>query len=167
MTIWRMHIACSIPKARNTHSKYIILIDFPLQQWLHERATALRYKYIHWLSCNTGLFEMIVGVLTTCHTQYTWDSSICIFIFNRTTFQVFVTYLTGALYVHLLWFLRVIRNDCRGFNNLPCIIHFKLDYMYFLFNITTLQIFVTYLTGALYVHPFVILQVYSKWLSGF
>ena len=27
----------------------------------------------------TGLFEMIVGVLTTCHTQYTWDRSICIF----------------------------------------------------------------------------------------
>ena len=22
---------------------------------------------------NTGLFEMIVGFLTTCHTQYTWD----------------------------------------------------------------------------------------------
>ena len=33
----------------------------------------------------TGLFEMIVGVLTTCHTQYTWDRSICIFLFNRTT----------------------------------------------------------------------------------
>jgi hypothetical protein len=42
---------------------------------------------------------MIVRVLTTCHTQYTWDSSICIFLFNRTTLQVFVTYLTGALYV--------------------------------------------------------------------
>ena len=27
----------------------------------------------------TGLFKMIVGVLTTCHTQYTWDSSTCIF----------------------------------------------------------------------------------------
>ena len=50
----------------------------------------------------TGLFEMIVGVLTTCHTQYTSDSSICIFLFNRTTLQVFVTYLTGALYVHPL-----------------------------------------------------------------
>jgi len=24
----------------------------------------------------TGLLKMIVGVLTTCHTQYTWDSSI-------------------------------------------------------------------------------------------
>ena len=23
---------------------------------------------------------MIVGVLTTCHTQYTWDSSICFFL---------------------------------------------------------------------------------------
>ena len=29
----------------------------------------------------TGLFEMIVGVLTTCHTHYTWDRSICIFLF--------------------------------------------------------------------------------------
>jgi len=40
----------------------------------------------HWLfseSCKyTGLFEMIVGVLTTCHTQYTWDRSICFFIFH-------------------------------------------------------------------------------------
>jgi len=54
----------------------------------------------------TGLFKMIVGVLTTCHTQYTSDSSICIFLFNRTTLQVFVTYLTGALYVHHLWFYR-------------------------------------------------------------
>jgi len=49
---------------------------------------------------------MIVGVLTTCRTQYTWDRSICIFLFNRTTLQVFVTYLTGALYVHPLWFYK-------------------------------------------------------------
>jgi len=51
---------------------------------------------------NTGLFKMIVDALTTCHTQYTSDSSICVFLFNRTTLQVFVTYLTGALYVHRL-----------------------------------------------------------------
>jgi len=51
---------------------------------------------------NTGLIEMIVCVLTTCHTQYTSDSSICIFLFNRTTLTVFVTYRTGALYVHRL-----------------------------------------------------------------
>ena len=49
---------------------------------------------------------MIVRALTTCHTQYTWDSSICIFLFNRTTLQIFVTYRTGALYVHPLWFYK-------------------------------------------------------------
>ena len=54
----------------------------------------------------TGLFEMIVGVLTTCHTQYNRDRSMCVFLFNRTTLQVFVTFLTGALYVHPLWFYK-------------------------------------------------------------
>ena len=47
---------------------------------------------------------------------------------------------------------RVIRNDCRDFNNLSYTIHFRWQYMYFLFNRTTLPVFVTYLTGALYVH---------------
>jgi len=55
---------------------------------------------------HTGLFKMIVRVLTTCHTQYTWERSTCIFLFNRTTLQVFVTYLTGALHVYLLWFYK-------------------------------------------------------------
>ena len=69
-------------------------------QWL----TAL--KYINLCRSNTGLFEIIVRVLTTCHTQYTSDSSICILLFSRTTLQVFVTYRTGALYVHHLWFYK-------------------------------------------------------------
>jgi len=55
---------------------------------------------------STVLFELIVGVLTICHTQNTWDSSVCIFLFNRTTLQVFVTYLTGAPYVHPSWFYK-------------------------------------------------------------
>jgi hypothetical protein len=44
--IWRMRIACWIPKATNAHTGCVILIAFPLQQWLHERASMLRYKYI-------------------------------------------------------------------------------------------------------------------------
>ena len=40
-TIWRMRIICWIPKATNTHSEYVILIAFPLQQRLHERASIL------------------------------------------------------------------------------------------------------------------------------
>ena len=45
MTIWRLRIACCIPKATNTHSKYVILIADPLQQWLRERASMLCYAY--------------------------------------------------------------------------------------------------------------------------
>ena len=51
MTIWRMRIACWIPKATNTHSEYAILIAFPLQQWLHERTSVFPHMYIVCLSC--------------------------------------------------------------------------------------------------------------------
>ena len=44
--IWRVRIACSIPKATNTHSGCVILIAFPLQQWLQERTSILSYTYI-------------------------------------------------------------------------------------------------------------------------
>jgi len=46
MTIWRMRIACWIPKPTNTLSEYIILIPFLLRQWLHERASMLHFTYI-------------------------------------------------------------------------------------------------------------------------
>jgi len=46
MTIWRMRIACWITKATNTHSEYVILIAFPVQQRMHERASTLRYTNI-------------------------------------------------------------------------------------------------------------------------
>jgi len=41
-TIWRIHIARWGPKATNAHPEYVILIVFPLQQWLHEGASMLR-----------------------------------------------------------------------------------------------------------------------------
>ena len=43
--IRRMRIACWIPKATNTHTGCIILIAFPLQQWLYESTSMLRYTY--------------------------------------------------------------------------------------------------------------------------
>ena len=42
------------------------------------------------------------GFNNLSYKKYTPDSSICIFLLNRTTRQVFVTYLTGALYIHPL-----------------------------------------------------------------
>ena len=38
-----MRIACWIPKATNTHSQYVIIIAFPLQQRVQERVSVLRY----------------------------------------------------------------------------------------------------------------------------
>jgi hypothetical protein len=46
ITTWRMRFACWIPKDTNTHSEYVILIAFPGQQMLRERASMLRYMYI-------------------------------------------------------------------------------------------------------------------------
>jgi hypothetical protein len=45
VTIWCKRIAYWVTKATDTHSEYVILIAFPLQQWFHEPATILRYTY--------------------------------------------------------------------------------------------------------------------------
>ena len=42
MTIWRMRISFWIPKATNTHKSCVMLIAFPLEERLHERASVLR-----------------------------------------------------------------------------------------------------------------------------
>ena len=49
--IRRVRFACSIPKATDTHSEYIIVIGFPQQKWLHERASVFRYTNI---ACNVA-----------------------------------------------------------------------------------------------------------------
>jgi len=46
MTIWRTRIGCYTAKNTNIHSEYVIHIVFPLQEWLHERASMLRL-YVH------------------------------------------------------------------------------------------------------------------------
>jgi len=49
---------------------------------------------------------MTVGVLTTCHTQYTWDRSKMYFFYLIEQHSKFFTCLTGALYVNPLWFYK-------------------------------------------------------------
>ena len=45
MTIWRMRIAWCIPKAKITHSEYVIHTAFLLQQWLQARFSLLCCMY--------------------------------------------------------------------------------------------------------------------------
>jgi hypothetical protein len=68
MIIWRMRIACWIPKATNTHSQYVILITFPPQQRLHERASMWRYTHI---ACVVSIRSEILN--TTVTFPYTLD----------------------------------------------------------------------------------------------
>jgi len=46
VTTWRMRIAWWIPQSTNTLSECVILIAFPLQQWLYELSVMLRYTSI-------------------------------------------------------------------------------------------------------------------------
>ena len=46
MTIWRMRIVFWIPRTKNTHSEYVMLIALPPYQWLQERTSMLRCTYI-------------------------------------------------------------------------------------------------------------------------
>ena len=52
--------------------------------------------------CSTGLFEMIVRVLTTCHTQYTWDSSIYVFLYLTEQHSKFLLHTLQVLYMSTL-----------------------------------------------------------------
>jgi len=63
VTIWRLRIACWIPKAADTHSEYVILIAFSLQQLLYECSLMLRYTrfaclvFCHIVSTGLRLFD--------------------------------------------------------------------------------------------------------------
>jgi len=46
VTVWHMRIVYWIPKATNKLSEYVILVAFPLPQWLYKGASMLPYTYI-------------------------------------------------------------------------------------------------------------------------
>jgi hypothetical protein len=62
MTIMRMRIVCWITKYTDTHTEYVILTAFPLQQCLHERDSVLRL-YEHCLSC--WILNLLEHIVTT------------------------------------------------------------------------------------------------------
>jgi len=84
----------------NIHSEYVILIAFPLQQWLHKRASLLRYTYIGCLSCYTSHTETDESALIASGSN---SSSICSnFLFLNTTV---------LLHAHLVTIARC-EDDC-------------------------------------------------------
>ena len=70
----RMCFAWWISKATDTHSEYVIIIAFPRQQWLRERASVVSL-YVHCLSClfyecnsllTNRFFYLLNGICRTC-----------------------------------------------------------------------------------------------------
>jgi hypothetical protein len=57
MTIWRMCIACWIPKATNIQPEYVIITDFLLQQELQESTSLHTYTARFAMFC-VGAFEV-------------------------------------------------------------------------------------------------------------
>ena len=45
IVIRRMRFACGITEATDKHSEYVIIIAFPLKQWLQDGASMLRNTY--------------------------------------------------------------------------------------------------------------------------
>jgi hypothetical protein len=46
MTICRLRISLWVLEATNTHSQYVKVTAFPLQEWVHERSSLASYTYI-------------------------------------------------------------------------------------------------------------------------
>jgi hypothetical protein len=61
MTIRCTHIACWIPKPTNILSEYVIIIAFPLQQWLQEHASLLRCMYTDCLVSTYDHFFLLLS----------------------------------------------------------------------------------------------------------
>jgi hypothetical protein len=66
MTTWRMSFVCWIPKAANTHSEYVILISFPLQQWLQLDALMLHYTCFACRIVTTSLYNRKTTLQISC-----------------------------------------------------------------------------------------------------
>jgi hypothetical protein len=89
MTVWRMRIACCITKATNTASEYVILIAFPLQQWLKERASMLRYACT--AACHVTYVAVSVMLIVVLMLQHERNASFPIGRYQITPIFGYVT----------------------------------------------------------------------------
>ena len=132
-----------------------ICIFYLIEQHTNCLLHNLQVLYMCTLCDSTGLFEMIVGILTTCHKQYTSVSSICIFYLTE-QHSLFLLHTLPVLCMCTVcdsaglfeMTVRVLTTCHRQYTwDSPC-----FCYIHFRCSICS---------------PSVILQGYSKWLSGF
>jgi hypothetical protein len=82
--IRRMRIARALSKATNTYSRYVILIAFPLQQWLHP-------SYYCWFAFFTQISKsVLILYLGVCHSGVFITSIIIITGFCQSNTPTFI-----------------------------------------------------------------------------
>jgi hypothetical protein len=74
MTILSMRFECWIPKATNTQSEHVILIAFPLQQWLQERAPVHRLSCFIFEACFDIIALPVLVILSLAFLQFIINS---------------------------------------------------------------------------------------------
>ena len=77
-------IACLTRKAKNTHSEYVALTGFPLQKWMHERASMSRYTHI---ACLVSIVIQI-SLAPICVGRANIFTSVVIFLEGLANFKV-------------------------------------------------------------------------------
>jgi hypothetical protein len=161
VTIWRKCIACWITKATNTYSEYVILIAFPLQQWLNERAWILRSTCIAYpviLSPLLSSRTFNIGHISFSHSFYIfflfhyffysffWEfpssnSSSSSFTTSFTPFSVyFLLLLLPLLLLLLLMFYSIMISV----QNLPSVSSSSSFFLKFLLSSFTFLFFITF-----------------------
>ena len=94
--------------------------------------TALRL-YLHLTNRKYRVIQMIVGVLTTCHTQYTSDRRICVFLFNPLNPELNpICYLLALLGAHHFLHVSRIRVKLLTFRRLMLYIYMEHPFLMFL-----------------------------------
>ena len=103
-TIWRMRIACWRTKAtrthaHTTHTKYALLIAFPLQQRLQERSSILRYTLIACVVISQFFFRLLLSFLIP------FIGHLFLFVLYIYTYIIFFLLLFNYMFQFLLTFL--------------------------------------------------------------
>ena len=76
MIIWRIHIACWISTATDTHLEYVIRIAFPPQQWMYQRPSMLCYSTLFVITEILFLFLQLRNIIcrmNSCMGMREWE----------------------------------------------------------------------------------------------
>jgi len=90
MRIWHTRISRRIPKPTNTNLEYVTVIAFPLQLWLDQRTSMLRYSYFACL-LSLSLSLCLSPSHVACH------------ITKNFTIHASSYHLLKFLYIRIIW----------------------------------------------------------------